>query len=135
MKPNPNAAQKAAAERADGQRQLIVAWAVGMGATALCVVLIAMPQALALAASIKIGLALAGIGVLLAGVFAASEIDRRVGSFECPACRHHFTPARGAYLKAIHGLTSRRLVCPACGKRGRCAHRLTQGSDSAGKSE
>ena len=54
-----------------------MASAIGMGATAVCAVLVVMPQALALAAPIKMALALAGVAAYLAGSLAAAEIDRR----------------------------------------------------------
>ncbi|WP_455129605.1 hypothetical protein [Pseudoramibacter alactolyticus] len=135
MEANPNESQQTAVERAAGRRQLILASAIGMGATAVCAVLVVMPQALALAAPIKMALALAGVTAYLAGSLAAAEIDRRVGCFECPVCHHRFTPTRGAYLKAVYGLTSRRLVCPVCGRRSRCAHRLTKDQCSQHRDE
>jgi hypothetical protein len=135
MEANPNESRQAAAERAAGRQQLILASAVKMGSAAVCAVLVVLPQVLASAAPIKMALALAGVAAFLAGSLAAAEIDRRVGCFECPACHHRFTPNRGAYLKAVYGRTNRRLVCPACGTRGRCVHRLTKDQCSQHRDE
>ena len=132
MEANPNESRQAAAERAAGRQQLILASAVKMGSAAVCAVLVVLPQVLASAAPIKMALALAGVAAFLAGSLAAAEIDRRVGCFECPACHHRFTPTRGAYLKAVYGRTNRRLVCPACGTRGCCVHQLTKESTGSG---
>jgi hypothetical protein len=127
MTPNPDESPKDAAERAAGRKQLILAWALGMGGVMVCAVLAALAAILnGLPPAARIAMILWGIAALIANVLVAANLNRKTGSFECPHCRHRFTPTLGVYLKAIHGLTSRRLVCPVCGARGRCVHRLTK---------
>ncbi|WP_329887971.1 hypothetical protein [Pseudoramibacter faecis] len=115
------------ASEASSRQQIVFASVVGMFGVMVCAVLIALSVILkGLPQVARVAMILWGIAVLIADTLVAANLDRKAGSFECAHCHHRFTPALGAYLKAIHGRASRRLVCPACGRRGRCAHRLTK---------
>jgi len=68
------------------------------------------------------------IAFLIVGVAigVACVLDRDAGVFECPNCGERFVPTMKSFIFAAHTLTTRRLKCPKCGKKGNCKKRLSK---------
>lgn len=54
----------------------------------------------------------------------AISLDFSSGGYECRRCGHRFTPTFGAYIWAMHTVTTRRLRCPKCGRKSFCKRKL-----------
>lgn len=75
---------------------------------------------------VRIILIVFGSVMAAASVGVAVAIDIDAGTFECRSCGHRFVPSTKAYVFSYHGITTRRLKCPSCGKTTNCKKRLTR---------
>ena len=64
-------------------------------------------------------MAVTSIGIVVA-------LDVSAGTFECRSCGQRFVPTTKEYVFTTHGLTTRKLKCPHCGKTTKCKKRLTR---------
>lgn len=100
-------------ENEENRRQLVLSLICGS------VTVVAVCALVALAASLPLHAAAAGVG-------AACVLDAKAGYFECPHCKAQFVPSVADYVKGVHTLTKRRLTCPECGKTAMCRHRIVK---------
>ncbi len=70
-----------------------------------------------------IGIALFEIAL---GITMGCVLDREAGAYECPKCKHRFVPGMRGYVKGVHSLTRRWLICPHCGEKHFCRRVLTK---------
>ncbi len=63
------------------------------------------------------------INALSVGVCCVLTVD--AGVYECPECGEKFAPDLKDFVLGAHTLTTRRLKCPACGKKRFCKKRLS----------
>ncbi|MCR4688205.1 MAG: helix-turn-helix domain-containing protein [Saccharofermentans sp.] len=67
-----------------------------------------------------LGIALIVIALMSVIPFAiiALKIEHDAGYYECPNCGERYVPTMSAVIWAPHMGTSRKMVCPHCGKKG-----------------
>lgn len=65
-------------------------------------------------------LIVAACAVFAVGFIAAVHGERTIGYYKCSVCGKKFTPSYVEYASGLKTLTSRRLICPDCGKRTWC---------------
>ena len=58
-----------------------------------------------------------GLAVFLAGAMFATRIEQSAGYYECAECGHKYVPTFAATFLAPHMGRTRRMKCPACGKK------------------
>lgn len=75
---------------------------------------------------LKVILIVAGLIEIFGGAAIASVLDKDAGAFECPECHQRFAPDMKAYVRGVHTVTSRKLVCPHCGAHRFCKKVLTK---------
>lgn len=70
--------------------------------------------------NVALGIALIVIALMSVIPFAiiALKIEHDAGYYECPNCGERYVPTMSAVIWAPHMGTSRKMVCPHCGKKG-----------------
>lgn len=66
------------------------------------------------------------LAMVVGGVVIVCFMDNDAGYYECPNCHNRFKPIMEDYIKGIHSLTTRKLVCPKCGEKNFCKKRLSK---------
>ena len=66
---------------------------------------------------IRIVVAFSGFIPAFVGFFAALRIEQVAGYYECKECGHCYVPTYRAVNLAPHMGRTRKMKCPACGKR------------------
>ena len=69
-------------------------------------------------------LIITGASIFLFSLALAIALDYSSGDYECRHCGHRFVPTPGAYIWAMHTVTTRHLKCPKCGKKSFCKRKL-----------
>lgn len=67
--------------------------------------------------TLTIVLTLLGVGEFAAGLAVATRGDQSIGCFRCPECGEYFVPTYKEYFVSVHFWSTRRLVCPHCGRK------------------
>lgn len=73
---------------------------------------------------VRILLIVFALATAVAGIGAAARLEAKAGYYECPHCKALFVPTMSEYVKGYHTLTKRKLICPECGKKSMCRHRV-----------
>lgn len=73
---------------------------------------------------VRILLIVFALATAVAGIGAAARLEVKAGYYECPHCKALFVPTMSEYVKGYHTLTKRKLICPECGKKSMCRHRV-----------
>lgn len=107
-------------EEKENKKKIAIAIAVLIFCSVLSIIIIYIAESKISYALIRIILYVIGLAILFCGAIVASEIDRKAGYFECPACNSKFVPNLKAYILGIHIMSKRRLVCPNCGVKKYC---------------
>ena len=66
---------------------------------------------------LRVVLIVVGFVVCMAGCCYALWIEQSAGYYECAECGHRYVPSYKSVLLARHIGRTRRMTCPACGKR------------------
>lgn len=86
--------------------------------------LFALSAYLELKTWLKVLLIAIGCVVLALGIIVSCALELDAGSYECKHCGHKFTPSLKAYIFGPHVGFTRKLRCPACGKKSYCKKRM-----------
>lgn len=68
----------------------------------------------------KIIIVMIACGVFATGLYAAMQGERIIGYYNCPKCNEKFIPSFKDYIFGLHIFSTRKLMCPSCGKRNYC---------------
>lgn len=113
-------------ERKDNKKKIIISVIVILITLISSITLILLSGFLELETSLRIGLIIIAIVVLVMGIGLCCYIDIDAGYYECPNCHERFVPTMGKYIMGDHTLTRRRLKCPKCGEIHLCKKRLSR---------
>lgn len=114
-------------EKEENKKKLIISSVVVcMGAFTMFVCGMIAGLVETLAAPVRIMLIVFGFLIVATGIAVACVLDRDSGTFECRSCGQRFVPTMKEYIFSTHGLTTRKLKCPNCGKVTNCKKRLTK---------
>lgn len=117
-------------EREENKKKVIFTTITGIISTVAFITLIIMVCVYAevIALPVKIVLVCIACGIFAPGVYVAMDGDRTVGYYKCKECGELFVPKFGAYIFAMHIVTTRHLRCPKCGKKTWCKKVLSKES-------
>ena len=90
---------------------------IGITATVILFALIAVAALVEMEAWLRISLIVLGFVLFLAGCFYAVRIEQVAGYYECKICKHRYVPTYRAVNMAPHMGRTRKMKCPACGKK------------------
>lgn len=111
---------KLANERSEAKFRLLVeVLVVALTLIASCTLIVVSSYS-NLSTGWKIAVTCIAVVVLFGGILTAALLEMRKAVFVCRACKKRFIPTKTAYLMGAHSITTRRLKCPACGKRTWC---------------
>ncbi len=113
--------------KAEENRQRMAA-SVACGAVTIVAVcaLVVIAAAIAMPTAARIALLALAAVVAAGGVGAAAVTEVSAGAFECPRCHALFVPTMREYVRGDHDFRRHRLICPSCGARSLCRHRVTK---------
>ena len=103
-------------EEAD-KRLLSLEMFIGITATVVLFALIFLAAFLEMEAWLKVSLIVFGFVLFLAGCFYALRIEQVAGYYACKECGHRYVPTYKAVNMAPHLGRTRKMRCPACGKK------------------
>ena len=103
-------------EEAD-KRLLRTEMCIGVSATALLFIFIALAAFVPMWTWLKVTLIALGFVLFLAGCFSALRIEQMAGYYECQHCKHKYVPTFKAVTMAQHMGRTRYMTCPACQKK------------------
>lgn len=114
-------------EKEESRKKLVLSMIVGAMCVSVMIVCVMMAGLVEeLSTPLRIFLIVFGAVIVALGVGVACVLDRDTGSFECANCKTRFVPSMRDYVFSTHGITTRRLKCPSCGKVTNCKHRMTR---------
>ena len=90
---------------------------IGITATAILFVLIFTAAFVQMETWLRIFLMVLGFVLFLAGCFYAVRIEQVAGYYLCKECGHRYVPTYKAVNLAPHMGRTRKMTCPACGKK------------------
>ena len=99
------------------KRLLAAEVCIGLTATATLFALIFVAAFVQMETWLQIVLIAVGFVLFLAGCFYALRIEQTAGYYECPECGHKYVPTYKAVTMAQHMGRTRKMRCPACGKK------------------
>ena len=107
-------------EREENKKKFRLTFLVGMIATISFVTLIMVVCIYTEVISLPVKLLLIAIAcsIFAIGLYVAMEGERTIGYYKCPHCGEKFVPTFWQYTAGLHIITTRRLKCPCCGKKG-----------------
>ena len=114
-------------EREENKKKLVIEAVVacmGVLTLVLCVMLAGLLEEVT--TPLRIFLIVFGSVIVAASIGIVVAIDVDTGTFECRSCGERFVPSTKEYIFTTHGLTTRKLKCPHCGKTTNCKKRLTR---------
>ena len=103
-------------EKAD-KRLLSAEIVIGLVATLTLFTLVFLAAFLEMSVGLKIFLIVLGFVMFLAGCFYAVHIEQVAGYYACKECGHRYVPTHKAVVMAPHMGRTRKMQCPACGKK------------------
>lgn len=109
-------------EKEENKKKLWLTFLVGMIATITFITLLIVVciYTEVIGTPVKIILVAIACAVFAIGMYVAMEGERTIGYYKCPHCSNTFIPTFVQYTFGMHILTTRRLKCPHCGKKGWC---------------
>lgn len=114
-------------EKEENRKKLVLSMIVGfmcVSVMLVCVVMAGMIEEIN--TYFRVFLIVFGAVIAALGVGVVCVLDHDTGSFECAECKTRFVPSMRDYVFSTHGITTRRLKCPNCGKTTNCKHRMTK---------
>lgn len=103
-------------EQAD-KRLLTLEWVIGILSIIVLLVPIILAAYLPIAEWKRVVLIFAGMIPCVVGFCFAMRIEQVAGYYECKECGHRYVPTYKAMSFAPHMGRTRKMVCPACGKK------------------
>lgn len=103
-------------EQAD-KRLLTLEWVIGILSVIVLLVPIILAAYLPIAEWKRVVLIFAGMIPCVVGFCFAMRIEQVAGYYECKECGHRYVPTYKAMSFAPHMGRTRKMVCPACGKK------------------
>lgn len=112
-------------EKAENKKKITLSVAVAVLTIVSGVAMILVAGLTELPVAVRIMLGVLAAVEIMGGIAVAAVLDMEAGTFECRHCGHRFVPTAKAYIMGPHSITTRKLTCPACGKKSYCKRRLT----------
>ena len=103
-------------EAAD-KRLLTLEWVIGILSVIVLLVPITLSAYLQIEEWKRVLLIVAGLIPCLMGFGFAMRIEQVAGYYACKECGHRYVPSYKAMMAAPHMGRTRKMKCPACGKR------------------
>ena len=107
-------------EKEERQTKLLLLMEVIIGviSTLSFLVMIMLSAYLEMPDFVRIGLIAYAILQFAVGIYTALMLERVAGYYKCPHCGNKYVPDWRSFAFSMHINRTRRLKCPACGKKG-----------------
>ena len=99
------------------KKMLALEWVVGALSLIVLFVPIFVAALLPMEEWVRMVLVFSGFIPAMVGFGAAMKIEQTAGYYRCDCCGHKYVPTLKAMYLAPHMGRTRRMICPACGKR------------------